>query len=61
MWSDGTPRVIPIGFHWDGQDIVIGTPSTAPKVGVIDNSQVAVSIDSDQFPRAIASKHNSIN
>ena len=30
-WSDGTPRVVPIAFHWDGQDIVLGTPPTPPK------------------------------
>ena len=21
-WSDGTPRVVPIWFHWDGAQIV---------------------------------------
>jgi len=25
-WTDGTPRVVPIWFHWDGQEIVMGTP-----------------------------------
>ena len=25
-WHDGTPRVIPIWFHWDGEKIVLGTP-----------------------------------
>ena len=20
-WRDGTPRVIPIGFHWNGEEI----------------------------------------
>lgn len=25
MWTDGTPRVVPIWFHWDGTDIVMGT------------------------------------
>jgi len=31
VWPDGTPRVVPIGFHWDGQDLVIGTPPGAPR------------------------------
>ena len=26
MWRDGTPRVIPIWFHWNGKEIVLGTP-----------------------------------
>ncbi|MBV9543686.1 MAG: pyridoxamine 5'-phosphate oxidase, partial [Chloroflexi bacterium] len=32
MWTDGTPRVIPIGFHWDGHEFVLGTPPQAPKM-----------------------------
>ena len=31
-WSDGTPRVVPIGFHWNGAEIVLGTPPDAPKM-----------------------------
>lgn len=31
-WSDGTPRVAPIGFHWNGAEIVLGTPVDAPKM-----------------------------
>ena len=31
-WLDGTPRTIPIWFHWDGKDIVITTPPRAPKL-----------------------------
>ena len=29
---DGTPRVVPICFHWNGREIVLGTPLAAPKV-----------------------------
>ena len=29
-WSDGTPRVVPIWFHWNGDAIVMGTPVRAP-------------------------------
>src|SRR5437870_1655729 len=47
-WRDGTPRVIPMGFHWNGQEIVMATTADAPKTKVLTNgSQVAVSIDSD--------------
>lgn len=50
-WSDGTPRVIPIGFHWNGEEIVLGTPPDAPKMKVLkDGDQVALTIDSDGMP-----------
>jgi len=49
-WSDGTPRVVPIAFHWDGQEIVLGTPPDAPKVKVIDGTKVALTIDSNEMP-----------
>ena len=29
---DGAPRVIPIWFHWNGKQIILGTPETAPKI-----------------------------
>src|SRR5579863_7589056 len=32
VWTDGTPRVIPIWFHWNGRDIVMATPPKAPKL-----------------------------
>ncbi len=45
-WSDGTPRVVPIWFHWDGQQIVLGTPADAPKVAVLQASpKVALTIE----------------
>ncbi len=50
-WRDGTPRVIPIWFHWDGETIVLGTPPNAPKVDVLpNNSKVALTIDRDEWP-----------
>lgn len=46
VWHDGTPRVIPIWFHWNGEEIVLGTPLNAPKVKVLPhNSKVALTID----------------
>lgn len=51
IWSDGTPRVVPIWFHWNGQEIVLGTPPDAPKTKVLkDGVKVAVTIDSDRMP-----------
>jgi hypothetical protein len=51
VWHDRMPRVVPIWFHWDGRQIVLGSPPNAPKVGVLpDNSNVALTIDRDEFP-----------
>ncbi len=50
-WTDGTPRVVPIGFHWNGTEIVLGTPPDAPKMKALrDGAQVALTIDSDSMP-----------
>ena len=47
-WRDGTPRVIPMGFHWNGQEFVMATAADAPKTKALTNgSKVAVSIDRD--------------
>jgi Pyridoxamine 5'-phosphate oxidase len=50
-WHDGTPRVVPIWFHWTGQEVVLGTPLAAPKMKVLhDNTPVALTIDSTPWP-----------
>jgi hypothetical protein len=50
-WTDGTPRVVPIGFHWNGSEVVFGTPADAPKMKALKNgSKVAVSISTDAMP-----------
>ena len=50
-WKDGTPRVVPIWFFWNGEEIVLGSPPKAPKVKILpDHSQVALTIDSTQWP-----------
>ena len=28
-WRDGSPRVVPMWFHWNGTEIVLGTPAGA--------------------------------
>ena len=50
-WKDGTPRVVPIWFHWNGEEVVLGSPPKAPKVIVLpDHAQVALTIDSNPWP-----------
>lgn len=40
---DGTPRVVPVGFHWNGTTIVIGTLPASAKVPALKaNPAVAV-------------------
>jgi pyridoxamine 5'-phosphate oxidase-like protein len=54
VWHDGTPRVIPIWFHWNGEEFVLGTPPNAPKVKVmLQNSKVALTIDTDTWPHKV--------
>lgn len=48
---DGTPRVVPIWFHWNGKQLVLGTPLKAPKVRAISsNPKVALTIDGTTWP-----------
>jgi hypothetical protein len=45
---DETPRVISIGFHWNGQRVVVCTATTAPKVPALaERPHVALTIDAD--------------
>jgi Pyridoxamine 5'-phosphate oxidase len=51
---DGTPRVVPIWFHWTGKEVVLGTPQTAPKVkALLKNSTVALTIDTNKWPHRV--------
>ena len=53
-WHDGTPRVVPIGFYWNGKEIVMATATDAPKTKVLTNgTKVAVSIEHDSSPPKI--------
>jgi nitroimidazol reductase NimA-like FMN-containing flavoprotein (pyridoxamine 5'-phosphate oxidase superfamily) len=50
-WHDGTPRVVPIWFHWSGEEIVMGGPPDAPKVDALrERPDVAITIDDDHWP-----------
>jgi hypothetical protein len=43
---DGTPRVVPVGFHWNGVAIVIGTVPGSAKVAALQaRPAVALTID----------------
>ena len=54
LWLDGTPRVVPIWFHWDGHDLVLGSPPRAPKLKALrKNPKVALTIDSDSWPHKV--------
>jgi hypothetical protein len=33
--KDGTPRVVTVGFYWTGEQFVISTAATAPKVAAL--------------------------
>jgi hypothetical protein len=45
-WTDGTPRVVPLWFHWTGEQITFGSPPRAPKLAALRaNPRVAVTID----------------
>src|SRR5215207_3302483 len=48
---DGSPRVIPIGYSWNGDVFVMGSPVNAPKVRALAaNPKVALTIDTSTFP-----------
>jgi hypothetical protein len=49
--EDGTPRVIPVGFFWTGDQFVISTATTSPKVTALSaRPDVALSIDAGNTP-----------
>jgi hypothetical protein len=48
---DGSPRVVPLAFHWDGERFVICTIPGSPKVRALEaNPDVAMTIDTESFP-----------
>ena len=54
VWTDGTPRVVPIWFHWNGRELVIGTPAKAPKLKALaKNPKVSLTIDNNEFPHTV--------
>lgn len=54
VWPDGSPRVVPIWYHWNGSDFVIATPPKAPKLKALKvNPKVALTIDDNTFPHKV--------
>ena len=52
--KDGTPRAIPIGFTWNGSQIVMCTSKNAPKLPALrHNPAVALTIDTEVHPPKI--------
>jgi Pyridoxamine 5'-phosphate oxidase len=50
-WPDGSPRVVPIWFHWTGEQFVLGSPPKAPKLKALAaGPQVALTIDDNAWP-----------
>ena|SRR5689334_13088650 len=58
--ADGTPRIVPTWFHWDGTEIVMATYIAGPAIGIRHpaarvaalraNPRVALSIDTEASP-----------
>jgi Pyridoxamine 5'-phosphate oxidase len=52
--ADGTPRVVPIGFLWTGEAVVVATHPTAPKFKALRaRPRVALTIDTPSPARAL--------
>src|SRR5688500_17571648 len=52
--KDGTPRNIPIGFTWNGSEIVMCTTKNAPKLPALRrNPMVALTIETEVHPPRI--------
>ncbi|MGT2530404.1 pyridoxamine 5'-phosphate oxidase family protein [Streptomyces nojiriensis] len=52
--KDGTPRAIPISFVWNDAQIVMCTPTNAPKLTALrHNPAVALTIDTEAHPPRI--------
>jgi hypothetical protein len=52
--KDGTPRNVPIGFTWNGSEIVMSTAKNAAKVSALRrNPAVALTIDTEVHPPKI--------
>ncbi|WP_324650160.1 pyridoxamine 5'-phosphate oxidase family protein [Georgenia sp. H159] len=51
---DGTPRVVPTHFVWDGREVVMGTYARALRISALRaRPDVAITIDTEGFPPTI--------
>lgn len=52
--KDGTPRAVPMGFTWNGTELVMCTTKNAPKIHSLrNNPMVALTIDTEAHPPKI--------
>lgn len=59
--SDGSPDVVPIGFHWNGEEFVLGTfPDTVKMHALHDGDKVALSIDTESYPYQVLRVRGSV-
>jgi hypothetical protein len=53
-WLDGSPRVVPIWFHWTGDQLVLDSPPKAPKLKALAaDPRVALTIDDNAWPYTV--------
>jgi len=53
-WTDGSPRVVPIWFHWTGDQFVLGSPPKAPKLKALAaDPRVALTVDDNAWPHKV--------
>lgn len=53
-WTDGTPRVVPIWFHWTGEELVFASLANSPKARAVgDGDAIAATIDTVEFPHKV--------
>ncbi|MZD10549.1 pyridoxamine 5-phosphate oxidase [Streptomyces sp. SID5785] len=51
LGPDGLPRVVPIGIFWTGDEIVMSTAATAPKVKALTaRPEIALTVDAGDGP-----------
>jgi len=49
--KDGTPRVVPVGFFWTGQEFVVASTPNSPKLAALSaHPDVALTIDGGDKP-----------
>jgi nitroimidazol reductase NimA-like FMN-containing flavoprotein (pyridoxamine 5'-phosphate oxidase superfamily) len=49
--KDGTPRTMPVGFYWTGNQFIVATAETAPKVkALMARPDVAMSVERGDTP-----------
>ena len=53
-WLDGSPRVVPIWFHWTDDQFVLDSPPKAPKLKALAaDPRVALTIDDSAWPYTV--------